>query len=295
MNTLNSDRRCETTVVFPSPQFRHTPGDPIRRRKVLRTLKDASIGRLIQQELVKVRRDIRHLIIRKHAVRVIAVLREAHVLRHTESLPDFVRSDHAAIATPRTQPDIRRILDGQQRSGSHHARQHVMVKWQGVGAVHKRVKALGEPDILGHDLGGGLHHVAHGLFGEGEPPTSVAALAGFLRDGQGDTGIVGAGHKGAFAVAGAACYGKAGCVDLGGWCHLESVDEAADSPRPRDQGSGTGIGAVQIEVLPNTAASGVILERNIVLVESQDCDTGRYRDAEATVGDNGREGAVPES
>lgn len=169
-----------------------------------------------------------------------------------------------------------------------------MVKWQPVRTIHKRVKTLREPDILGHDFGRGLYNVTHGLFGHREPPASVPALTGFLRNGQGDTSIVGAGNEGAFAVAGASCYGKASCVDVGGRCHFESVNEAADSPRPGDQSTGTGIGTIEIEVFSNTAASGVILERDIILVEGQDCDSWWYRDAETTVGDDGGEGAVAE-
>lgn len=110
------------TVVDPSPQFRHTPGDPIRRWEALRTLENTRIRRLVQQEFVKVGRDIRYLIIREDTVRVISILRETHVLRHPQSLPHLVRGDHTPITTPRTQPDVRRVLNGQQPSRGHHAR-----------------------------------------------------------------------------------------------------------------------------------------------------------------------------
>ena len=215
---------------------------------------------------------------------VIADLRETHLIRHPERLPDRVSRLHAAKATPRAEPKIRGVLDCEHRPRCNETGQHVVIEGQEVGLVGESGKLLREPNIFSDDFHERLYDFSAGVHRVGEPPAGVAAGTGFLGDCQGDAGVEGAGDESAFAVPGAACHCDLVEVEVG-CCGVvfETVEDAADTPCPGHHGTCCGVASVEVveEALP--AAGGVVLDAELVVGECDDGYAWRIWDAESIV------------
>lgn len=101
----------------------------------------------------------------------------------------------------------------------------MVVEWKNIEVVDVVVEGGGEPDVLGDDLRGCLDGGAGVLLEFGETPAGITSRAGFLSDGESNTGFKGTDSKGTFAVTGASRHSDLGNVNVGGGSSLKDIDD----------------------------------------------------------------------
>lgn len=204
------------------------------------------------------------------AVRMAADLLEADVVGSTESLVDGPSGVLATVTRQGTEPDIIGVLVRDHSARSDQSEEQVVVVRQLVQVVDVVLEVGAEPDVLADDFGGGLDRAALSFFVLADTPACVTSGARFLRDGEGNTGLEGAGHEGTLAVTRAAGNGELGSVDLSGGSGLEDVDDTGNTPDPCGHGGGAVAGAVNVveETLAAAAAVGLLGNGRAWVVES---------------------------
>lgn len=126
-----------------------------------------------------------------------------------------------------------------------------------------------EPNVFADDLDCVLHLVAIIDLILRQPPASITSGTGLLRNGQSDTLLKGTGHKSTLAVTGATRNADPLGVDLCSRCHLQSVDDTADTPHPGSHGTGTVCAAVELVEETLASAGSAVLLSHVAVTISQ--------------------------
>lgn len=236
---------------------------------------DRSIRSLAFQELVDERGDIGGLTGRERAMIVRSNLRDTHVVWDTESLVNLPGIVHASPAGVGAKPVRLRVFDNEQTARSDEAGPHMMIEGEVVDLVDVRFEVLGEPNVLGDNLGGGLSVKTLRLHLVGESPAGSTTRAGLLRNGEGDTLFQDTDGKCTLAIPRAPGNGEFLDIDVVSSGHLETVDDTPDTPCPCNHRRRRVAASVKGVKLALATATSVVLGSHVVIIESDGSKAGR--------------------
>lgn len=204
-------------------------------------------------------------------MRVVAILTETVAAFHAQRSVYLVRGHHTVETALVAQPEEVCIGRAVQAARCDNAGQLVVVNWERADTVvggRERIESFRVPSVLIDDFLSCLReqmlvdqHVA------ANAPAGVAARPGFLRQRQRNALIKGTRNHGPFAISAAACDCDAGRVDVQLWIVSEHIDDATGSPCPCHQGTGGGVGAVEVVEKALSAAGGTVLRANSRVVK----------------------------
>lgn len=220
---------------------------------------------------------------------VVPNLREAHGVRDTQRLVDLLSGLHAPVGSLTPKPLLRRVLNNIQSSGGNQPSKHMMIKRKIVyRGLSKRLKGLGEPNILRNNLGSSLDVLASLLHGIRKPPACRTARSRFLGNGKSEAWLECTSHHGTLAVSGASSNTDFGRVDPSSRCNLKGINDSTHTPGPSGHSRGRVSATVEGVELALASGGGALLSPHVVVVERNDCDPSRTRNAQTTIGDDSR-------
>jgi len=100
--------------------------------------------------------------------------RESHIIRHAKCLIDHLSSLHAGIRARGAKP-VNVVLHDIEAARCNEASEQMVIEWERGHFVDIGLEVLGEPDVLGDDLGSCLDVGSGSFDGIGDSPASRAA------------------------------------------------------------------------------------------------------------------------
>lgn len=197
----------------------------------------------------------------------------------SKGLPLLPSSPHAAVRTHCSEPLKVWVLHDVHCARSDKASKHVVVEGELVHVANVGVEVRAEPDVFADDLLGALDIGAVVVLPVLDSPTPGTAGPGFLREGEGDTGLEGSGDHCTFPISGAASYAQAGRVDASLRLDLfESIDDATNAPGPGGESPSRVAASVEVVEFALPTRAGVGLLGDIVVAEGDAGDIVGDRD-----------------
>ena len=136
---------------------------------------ERSVSVLTFQKFVDERVQIWLLRRREGTVRMVANLRDAHMVGNAERLPNLVGGLHAPEDGLWAEPIDARVVDDQKSAGRNECSEHMVVEWKGRDRLDVVSEVGGEPDVFADNFRGSLSARSGGKHCVRDTPASCAA------------------------------------------------------------------------------------------------------------------------
>lgn len=122
-------------------------------------------------------------------------------------------TDLTPIRRLRSEPKYGRVLDNEQATRGNESSEKMVINREIVDTIDIAVECWREPYIFSDDLAGSLDILPIPLHSIRDAPARSTTRSRLLRDGEGNSGLEGASHKGTLAIAGATSHSQPFGVD----------------------------------------------------------------------------------